>query len=107
MYDPTFECVADDGGLGSAPTSQTQAYHMSKTQPRAAEWAMSKATFFSFFFHFIVVGGGYMLFGSHASGLSVTVDRKTMEQDGVAPTLIMTTGLQRPEVLWRPMPLLG
>jgi hypothetical protein len=28
----------------------------------------------------------------------VTVARKTMERDGLTPTLIMTTALQRPEV---------
>jgi hypothetical protein len=30
---------------------------------------------------------------------TVKVARKTMERDGLAPTLIMTTGLQSPEVL--------
>jgi hypothetical protein len=28
----------------------------------------------------------------------VTAARKTLERDGLAPTLIMTTGLQRPEI---------
>jgi hypothetical protein len=35
---------------------------------------------------------------SHEICLYVTVARKTMERDGLAPTLIMTTGLQRPQV---------